>query len=307
MRNVAVMFSGQGAQKAGMGREFYENFDICKKTFDEASEALKMDIATLCFEGGEKLNQTEFAQPAILTVSIAAYRLLRTEGLAPDVLMGLSLGEYSAICAADAVNFADAVKLVHRRGRIMTEFAPPGGMLAVMGLSREVLEDICAKAENIGFVACANFNTHDQIVLAGEQAALDFCVPLIKGEGGKTIALKVSGPFHTPLLGAAAQKFKDELLQLTVSQPSLPVISNLTADMFNIENYMENLTRHMVSPVRWTECVEKAVNMGITTFIELGSGKTLVNFVKKIDDGLETFAVENLKGLEGVVHERKQA
>lgn len=306
MRNAAVMFSGQGAQKIGMGKEFYDSSDICRRVFDEASEALKMDVAALCFEHGDRLNQTEFAQPALLTVSIAAYRLLQHRGFTPTLLMGLSLGEYSALCAAGAINFADAVSLVHKRGRIMTEFATPGSMLAVMGLPRDVLEDICAKAENTGFVTCANFNTYDQIVLAGEKGALDFCVPEIKAAGGKAIALKVSGPFHTKLLATAAEKFKDELMQIAVSKPTLPVISNLTADTFNTENYIEQLTQHMISPVRWVECVEKAKNMGITAFIELGSGKTLVNFVKKIDDGVETFAVENIKDLEGW-HERKQA
>ncbi|MDR2182758.1 MAG: ACP S-malonyltransferase [Clostridiales bacterium] len=306
MKNVAVMFSGQGAQKSGMGKEFYDNFDICKRTFDEAGEALKMDIAALCFEADDRLNMTEFAQPALLTASIAAYRLLQSEGIRPDVLMGLSLGEYSALCAAGAVDFADAVRLVHRRGRIMTEFAAAGGMLAAVGLSREVLEDICASAEDIGFAACANFNTHDQIVLAGEKAALDFCAQKIKAAGGKALALKVSGPFHTKLLQAAADVFKEELMMLKVSKNSIPVISNLTADVFNTENYVEQLTRHMTSPVRWVECVQKAKSMGIATFIELGSGKTLVNFVMKIDENLEAFAIENLNDMEGL-RERKQA
>ena len=295
-----VMFSGQGAQKVGMGKEFYDNFDICKKTFDEASEALNMDVVAPCFENGDRLNKTEFAQPALLTVSIATYRLLQSQGFEADVLMGLSLGEYSALCAAGAIKFADAVRLVHRRGRIMAEFAEQGGMMAVMGLKKEVLQDICDKAENTGFVACANFNTHDQIVLAGEKAALDFCVPEIKATGGKSIALKVSGPFHTKLLAVAAEKFKDELQNLSVLQPVLPVISNLTADIFDIECYADQLTLHMVSPVRWVECVEKAKNMGVTTFVELGCGKTLVNFVKKIDGDLDAFAIEDTKGLEGL-------
>ena len=296
----AVMFSGQGAQKTGMGKEFYDNFEICRQTFNEASEAIGMDVAGLCFEESDLLNQTAYAQPALLTVSIAAYRLLKSRGFMPDVLMGLSLGEYSALTAADVLDFADAVRLVHKRGQLMTEFAMPGGMLAVMGISREVLEEICQNARPIGFVACANFNTYDQIVLAGEKAALDFCVPLIKQASGKAIPLKVSGPFHTPLLADAAEKFADELTKLTVSKPALPVISNLTADMFHVEHFASHLKQHMVSPVRWAESVEKAKSMGVTTFIEIGAGKTLVNFVKKIDARLTAFAVENKQDLEGL-------
>jgi len=304
VKNFAVMFSGQGAQKTGMGKEFYDNFDICKKTFDEASEALGMDVAALCFKPDERLNQTEYAQPALLTVSIAAYRLLHSEGFTPDVLMGLSLGEYSALCAAGAIDFEDAVKLVRNRGRIMTEFAQAGGMMAAIGLSKEILDEICVRAKVEGYVTCANFNTPDQTVLAGEKAALDFCVPEIRAAGGKAMLLKVSGPFHSKLLEKAAEEFAKELAGLRVLQTNIPVISNLTADIFDAKSYIEQLTQHMISPVRWVECVRKAENMGISAYIELGSGKTLVNFVKKIDDNSEAFSVENIKDLEGL-RERK--
>jgi len=294
-----VMFSGQGAQKAGMGKDFYDNYDISKQTFDEAADALGFDLAGICFEKDERLNQTEYAQPALLTAGMAAYRLLQSRGFVPDALMGLSLGEYTALCAGGAIDFADAVKLVHRRGRIMTDFAAAGGMLAVMGLSRAVLEDICNNAKIKGFVACANFNTPDQIVLAGEKSALDYCVPEIKAKGGKAMALKVSGPFHTKLMQPAADEFAKELVKLKVSRPNVLVISNLTAEIFNTEYYAKRLPLHMASPVRWVECVQKAKNMGITTYIELGSGNTLVNFVKKIDSNLDGFAIENQADLEG--------
>lgn len=296
-----VMFSGQGAQKMGMGKEFYDNFDICCQTFDEASEALKMDVAKLCFEEESRdlLNQTAYAQPALLTVSIAAYRLLASRDFTPDLLMGLSLGEYTALTAAEVIQFADAVKLVHKRGQIMTEFAKPGGMVAAMGLACDVLEEICKNAENIGFAACANFNTPEQIVLAGEFAAIEYCTAEIKKAGGKAIPLKVSGPFHTPLLADAAAKFEEELNKLLVSPPKIPVISNLTAELFHMEYFTTNLTRHMVSPVRWVECVEKAISLGTEEFIELGCGKTLVNFVKKINPTGKTLSIENLNDLEG--------
>jgi len=299
----AIMFSGQGAQKIGMGKEFYDNFDICRKTFDEASEALGLDISRICFEENDMLNQTIYAQPALLTVSICAYRLLREKAFMPDILMGLSLGEYSALTASGAIEFADAVRLVHRRGQIMTELAKPGGMVASVRLSKETLEEICLNSQNqgLGFVACANFNTYDQIVLAGEKAALDFCMSEIKKAGGRAIPLQVSGPFHTKLLDKAAEKFREELLKLNVSEPKMPIISNLTADKFNIEDYAEHLTQHMISPVRWVESVEKAVSMGVYKFIELGSGKTLMGFVKKIDDTVDCFAVESIGDLEGIL------
>ena len=299
----ALMFSGQGAQKIGMGKDFYDNFDICRKTFDEASEALGLDMAALCFEENDMLNQTAYAQPALLTIGISAYRLLKEKGFIPDILMGLSLGEYTALTASEAINFTDAVCLVRRRGQIMTEFAKPGGMVASVGLSKEVLEQICINAQNedLGFAACANFNTHDQIVLAGEKTALDFCLTEIKKAGGKAIPLKVSGPFHTKLLNEAAEKFREELLKINVLTPKFPIISNLTADIFKVEDYAAHLMQHMISPVRWAESVEKAVSMGVDRFIELGSGKTLAGFVKKINNTVDCFAIESVSDLEGIL------
>jgi len=293
------MFSGQGSQKIGMGKEFYDNFDIARKTFDEASDTLDFDVAALCFEQNDQINQTAYAQPALLTASIAAYRLLQTSGFVPDAAMGLSLGEYSALCAAGVIEFADAVKLVHRRGKIMAEFAKPGGMVASMGLGRDVLEQICQNAADTGFVACANFNTTEQIVLAGEHNAIKFCTAEIKKAGGKAIPLKVAGPFHTPLLADAAAKFNEELLQMCFAPPIMPVISNLTAEMFHVEHAVKNLTQHMISPVRWVECVEKAVSMGVDTFVELGCGRTLCGFVKKINNDVECVSIETIADLEG--------
>lgn len=295
------MFSGQGAQKAGMGKEFYDNFPVCKRTFDEASGALGMDMAKLCFEEKELLSKTEYAQPVLLTVGIAVYRMLAERGFAPDILMGLSLGEYTALAAAGAFEFADAVKLVHKRGKIMAEFAKDGGMLASIGVDKDVLEDICRKVAEIGFVACANYNTYEQIVLAGEHAALEACAVEIKKAGGKTMPLKVSGPFHTPLMSDASEKFSHELAQYRVKETALPVISNVDAEPFRIERCVDILSKHMVSPVRWKDCVEKAVSVGANTFVELGSGKTLMNFVKKIDGSVKSLAIESTKDLEEIL------
>jgi [acyl-carrier-protein] S-malonyltransferase len=298
-----VMFSGQGAQKAGMGKELYDNFAICRQTFEEASDALGFDMARLCFDGelsAGNLNQTEFAQPALLTAGISVFRLLQQEGLVKGGLMGLSLGEYTALVAAEVLDFAQGVALVHRRGQIMAELAAEGGMMAVMGLTRETLERICKEAQGHGFVACANFNTPEQIVISGEKPALDYCVQLVKAAKGKAIPLKVAGPFHTPLMEAAATAFKQEFAGLKAGAPVLPIISNVTADVLGIDDFKDlpgHMARHMISPVRWTESVQKAATMDGTRFIELGSGNTLVNFVKKIDPNLEAYQIENLNDI----------
>jgi len=288
-----IMFSGQGAQKVGMGKDFYDSYPICKKTFDEASEAVGFDMAKLCFYENDLLNQTEYAQPALLTAGIAAYRLLLLQEEKPGLLMGLSLGEYTALTAAGVFDFADAVRLVHKRGNLMMEFAAEGGMMASMGVASSLLEDICRNAP--GFAACANYNTSGQTVLAGEHAALDACAAEIKKAGGKTIPLKVSGPFHTPLMNKAAQEFAHELKNIAARHDcEVKVISNVDAETFDTKNYVDILTKHMTSPVRWVSCVEKAIAMGADTFIELGSGNTLVNFVRKIDSSglVKAFAFE---------------
>lgn len=287
-----VMFSGQGAQKIGMGKAFYDSFDLCRHTFEEASEALGMDMARLCFEEKELLSQTEYAQPALLTAGISAYRLLTGQGFVPGLLMGLSLGEYTALTAAGVINFADALNLVHTRGKIMTQYAKDGGMLAAIGVDRHVLEDICQSVSHIGFAMCANYNTPEQTVLAGQHTALEACAAKIKDAGGKSMPLKVSGPFHTMLMQDAADRFMGTLSKVQVSEGDTPVISNVSGDIFPPAQFAATLNRHMTSPVRWTECVEKAIAMGADTFVELGCGKVLVNFVKKINGTVEAFPVE---------------
>ena len=176
-------------------------------------------------------------------------------------------------------------------------------MLASIGLLREVLEDICHKVQNagIGFVACANYNTHEQIVLSGENAALEACVAEIKKAGGKAMPLKVSGPFHTKLMEGAAQHFASELTQITPKEAALPIISNVDGGLFNLNNYVETLTKHMTSPVLWTQCVEKAISMGADTFVELGGGRTLVKFVKKINGCMKAFAAQSIRDMEEIL------
>jgi [acyl-carrier-protein] S-malonyltransferase len=280
------MFSGQGAQKIGMGKTYYDNFTISKRVFDEASSTLGFDVARLCFEDKNGLlNQTEFAQPALLTVGIAAFRALTDEGLQADLLMGLSLGEYTALTAAGILNFADAAVLVHKRGLIMKELAPPGGMMAVIGLNKNQLSEICKKAAShgYGFAACANFNSETQIVISGETPALDFCAAEIKNLGGKAIKLKVSGPFHTPLMVAAAKRFAIETAALCRPSPAvIGVISNVTADILSADDLNDlpaYLAKHMINPVLWADSIAKAKSLGGAVFKEPGSGNTLERLV----------------------------
>lgn len=290
-----AMFSGQGSQKVGMGQELYQNHDICKDIFHQASEALGMDMAALCFQDRERLNQTEYAQPALLTVGVAALALAKQQGFQPDILMGLSLGEYTALTAAGVMDFADAVRLVHTRGKIMSTYAPEGGMVASIGLASTVLEEICQNITT-GFVACANYNTPDQTVLAGEHNALEAATAAIKAAGGKAMPLKVAGPFHTKLMAAAAESFAQELAKISVKTGTLPVMSNVTGQIFQPATYVETLTTHMMAPVRWVSCVDTATAMGATTFLELGCGNTLGNFVKKING---THAIPTLDQITG--------
>ncbi|MCL2620580.1 MAG: ACP S-malonyltransferase [Defluviitaleaceae bacterium] len=292
-----IMFSGQGAQKAGMGKAFYDEFAVCRQVFEEASDALGLDITKLCFEDADKqLALTQFAQPALVTAGIAMYRAYEQEGGKSGLLMGLSLGEYTALAAAEVLGFADTVKLVHKRGLLMAEFAKPGGMVAVMNLDRAVVEEICKSAPE-GFVAPANFNTPGQIVISGEKVALDYCASKVKEAGGKAMPLKVAGPFHTPLMDVPAEKLREEATGITVKCGTLPIISNVNGNTLTYEDLAGHMATHMISPVSWTTSVMRAVDLGGSRFIEMGVGETLVNFVKKIDDSVETFAlsVESLK------------
>ncbi|MDU4030329.1 MAG: ACP S-malonyltransferase, partial [Enterococcus faecalis] len=200
---TAILFSGQGAQYQGMGEELYHQEAIVRETFDEASHILGYEMAELCFTENERLNETEYTQPAILTVSVAFYRLLQQKGLTPDVVAGLSLGEYSALVASEALRFSEAVALVQKRGQYMTEAAPQGTgkMVAVMNTDQSLIEEICQKASEKGVVTPANYNTPAQIVIGGEVVAVDYAVELLKEAGAKRlIPLNVSGPFHTALL-----------------------------------------------------------------------------------------------------------
>lgn len=302
---TAIIFSGQGAQYPGMGKELYQKEAIVKQTFEEASDQLGYDMAELCFTENERLNETMYTQPAILTVSIAFYRLLESKGIIqPDVVAGLSLGEYSALVASNALSFTQAVSLVQKRGRYMTEAVPSGTgkMVAVMNAKAALIKECCQKANHLGVVSPANYNTPKQVVIGGEKSAVDEAVKLLQEAGIKRmIPLNVSGPFHTALLKPAAKNLAKELANIEFQPMRIPVISNTTAQVMPQDKIKELLELQVMSAVRFADSIETMKTMEITSIIEVGPGKTLTGFVKKIDKQLEIQRVEDIDTLEKTI------
>ena len=250
----AFLFGGQGAQKLGMASDLYAAYPIVKETFDTASRILGYDLRELIDSNEEKLNQTRYTQPAILTTSVAIYRLLAENGIAPDIVAGLSLGEYSALVAAGALSFEDAVALVAKRGEFMETAAPAGSgkMVAVMNTDPNLIEEICQEASEKGVVTPANYNTPAQIVIGGEVGAVDYAVELLKEAGAKRlIPLNVSGPFHTALLESASQKLAAELEKVSFNDFVLPLVGNTEAQIMKSEDVKALLARQVMEPVRF--------------------------------------------------------
>lgn len=311
MGKTAFLFAGQGAQYIGMGKELYDNYEVCRLTFSEASESLGMDLTELIFNGTkEELDRTENTQPSIVTVSIAAYRALTEYGICADLAAGLSLGEYSALTAAGVFTLSQVVPLVRERGRFMQEAVPEGigKMIAVLGLSEDKVRDACKEAETFGTVEAANFNCPGQIVIGGEKQAVDEAARLCKEKGAmKTIALALSAPFHTSMLKPAADRLKQELEPLQLGELQTAVISNVNAEFIvDRKNVKDLLYRQVMSSVLWEQSIRKMIEFGVTNFIEIGPGKTLSGFVKKIDRGLGIYNVEDIASLEATVKAFKE-
>ncbi len=303
---IAFIFAGQGSQYIGMGKELYDNILICREAFDKARSLLGFDIKELMFNGEkEELDITENTQPAILATSIMAMKALEEKKITPSVVAGLSLGEYSALVSANALSFEEAIKLVRKRGRFMQEAVPigVGSMIAIIGLSLEKIKIAIEEASSIGIVEIANYNTNNQIVIGGEKDAVEKVKELCVEFGARrVIELKVSGPFHTSLLEKASVKLKEELEKIDFNNPKVKIISNVTADFIeNKEDIKEILCKQVKSSVRWSESINKMLDMGVDTFIELGPGRVLSGFVKEIsrEKGLKVniFNVEDLKSL----------
>ncbi len=301
---TVFMFSGQGAQYAGMGKDLYDHYPVAKEIFDRADAVLGYSIKEICFQEEAKLGETEFAQPAILTMSIAAMKVLEEQGVRADMTAGLSLGEYSAYVASGAMDFEEAVALVQKRGKFMAEAVPTGegAMYAVIGLDTALVEEACseAAAETGELVVPANYNAPGQVVIAGKAAAAARAAELAKEKGAKmAVRLKVSGPFHTELLQPAADKLGPELQKMHISPMKIPVYTNVNAQIVSSETeIIPILTRQICCPVRWETIVRNMADAGADTFIELGPGKTLNGFVKRTIKGVTNVNVEDRSSLQ---------
>lgn len=305
MTKTAFLFAGQGAQKLGMARDLYDQYPIVKETFDQASRVLGYDLRDLIDQDEEKLNQTRYTQPAILTTSVAIYRLLVEKGLRPDMVAGLSLGEYSALVAAGSLDFEDAVALIAKRGQFMETAAPAGTgkMVAVMNTDVVLIEEACKKASDKGYVKPANYNTPAQIVIGGDVAAVDAAVDYLKEAGAKRlIPLNVSGPFHTALLKPASEKLALELEKVDFRDFQVPLVGNTEAKVMEKNQIKSLLARQVMEPVRFYESIDTMKELGLTKVIEIGPGKVLSGFLKKIDKNIEALAVEDEASLQALLN-----
>ncbi|MFJ8215121.1 ACP S-malonyltransferase [Bacillus cereus] len=297
---LAFVYSGQGDQYVGMGKEMYENEKIVKETFEEASDLLGYDMARLCFIKNDLINQTEYTQPAILTVSVALNRLIESKEIIPDVVAGLSLGEYSALVASKALSFEKAIKLVSQRGKFMGESAAKGTgkMIAVMSGNIQMIESVCKEASFVGVVSPTNYNTPNQTVIGGEVEAVDYACNLLKSSGiDALVPLRVSGPFHTSLLENAAEKFGALLETIHFESMKIPVISNVSAEIMKDEEVKYLLKNQVKLPVLWNKTINKMNELGVETIIQIGPGKTIERFIKQIDSKYKVGRIEDSKTL----------
>nr|WP_291233805.1 ACP S-malonyltransferase [Frisingicoccus sp.] len=299
MMRAAFIFPGQGAQKIGMGKDFYETFEVSKAVYDQASSWLGMDVCELCFEENDRLDITRYTQVALLTTELAILKAVEEKGIRPAVTAGLSLGEYAAITAAGKISLEDALRVIDKRGLYMQEAVPVGGaMSAVIGLDMEVIRKVCEETE--GIVEVANDNCPGQTVISGEAEAVTAAGEALKTAGARMVTpLKVSGPFHSSMLKGAGERLKPELEKVQWMNSDIPYVSNTTAELVEDQDrILPLLVRQVSESVRWQEDVKVMIDMGVDTFIEIGPGKTLAGFMKRIDRKIKCINIETVKDME---------
>lgn len=308
MSKIAFIFPGQGAQVCGMGQDFYEQTETGRKVFDTASEILGFSMPELCFEKNDRLDITEYTQPAMVTASLAMMKVLMEQtGIQPDAAAGLSLGEYPAMAAAGVMSAEDAIRTVRERGILMQEAVPAGigAMAAVLAMDAEEIEKVIAPIEG---VQIANYNCPGQIVISGKKEAVETACEKLKEAGAKrTIMLNVSGPFHSRMLTGAGEKLGEVLEQVEVHTPQIPYVANVTAQyVTDAAEVKPLLTKQVSSSVRWEQSVRTMLADGVDTFVEIGPGKTLSGFMRKIDRTVKVLNIEKLDDVAKVVEELKE-
>ncbi len=304
MSKIGFIFPGQGAQEVGMGQELYNEYPEIADFFDRSEKILNLDLKRICFEGPEfDLNLTENTQPALFTMSAAIDSYLKNQGIIPDLVAGHSLGEYSALTSAGAIDFEENLKLVRQRGQAMEEALPAGlgTMAAIIGLDIDTIEDICSKV--VGVCEIANINTPNQIVISGEKEAIATAMDRLNNAGAKKVVeLSVSGPFHSSLMEPAVTRLKSVIKNVEIKDADIPIISNATAEKIIENNKIEeNLVAQLTSSVRWVESINLMIEEGVDTFVEVGSGRVLKGLLRRIDRSVDCYSTRNVKDLKKVI------
>lgn len=306
MAKTAFIFPGQGAQYVGMAKDFYDRMDECRKIIDEADGLMDFDLKKILFEENDLINKTEYTQAAMLAAEICVLKAVELKGIKADVTAGLSLGEYAALVECGSLSFGDAMKLVRKRGIYMENEVPAGQgkMAAVIGLDADAVEKVCLDiaAQTGKPVSAANYNCPGQIVISGAAEAVEAAVEPLKEAGAKLVSmLNVSGPFHSPMLKGAGDKLAKELEKVVFDKPQIPYINNVAAEtVTDSANIKDTLERQVYSPVRWQQTMEKMLADGVDTFYEIGPGKTLAGFMKRIDRSVKVITVNTVENWEAL-------